>query len=80
MTNVTITMPDDLAEIAKEQGLLSTKALDTYVRGNAKVSIDSSEYPPDFPPFLRGIVNPAAFRRGKILGDIITAAKRYPSP
>jgi len=72
MTNLTITLPDDLAEIAQAQGLLSTKALEAYIRGNAKISIDNSEYPPDFPPFLKGIVNPAAFRRGKILGDIIS--------
>jgi hypothetical protein len=72
MTNLTITLPDDLAEIAQEQGLLTTPALEAYIRGNIKVNIDDLDYPSDFPPLLKGKVHPALYRKGKILGDIIS--------
>jgi len=74
MTELTITLPDDLAEIAQKQGLLDTPALEIYIRQNAiaKVSIDDLEYPPDFPPFLKGKVHPGAFRKAKIIGDIVS--------
>lgn len=32
MTTITITLPDDLAQQAKEKGLLSSTAIETYVR------------------------------------------------
>ena len=49
MTNVTITLPDDLAEIAQELGLLTTPVLEAYICGNIKVNIDDLDYPSDSP-------------------------------
>jgi hypothetical protein len=73
MTNLTITLPDDLAEIAQAQGLLSTKALKAYIRGNVKMFSDGKvEYPTDFDFRFKGIVNPALLSKGKILGDIVS--------
>jgi len=73
MTNLTITLPDDLAEIAQAQGLLSAKVLETYIRENTKALFDDKvEYPPDFDFRFKGIVNPALWRKGKILGDIVS--------
>ena len=50
MTELTITLPDNLAEIAQKQRLLAASALETYIRQNARANIDDLEYPPDFPP------------------------------
>jgi len=72
MTNLMITLPDDLAEVAQKQGLLAMPALENYIRQNAKADIDDLEYPPDFPPFLKGAVHPALYGKGKILGDIVS--------
>jgi hypothetical protein len=73
MTNLSITLPDDLAEIAQAQGLLSTKAIEAYIRENTKMLPDDNvEYPPDFDFRFKGIVNQALWRKGKILGDIIS--------
>jgi len=72
MTNLTITLPDDLAEIAQAQGLLAAPALEAYIRQNAKVNSDNSEYPPDFDFRFKGKVNPKLWRKGKILGDIVS--------
>jgi len=72
MTDLTITLSDEVARIAQAQGLLTTSALETYVLENAKVSEEAVEYPPGFDPRFIGAVNPAAYGRGKILGDIIS--------
>jgi len=72
MTNLTITLPDDLAEIAKAQGLLTTAAFEAYILEKAKAIGDTAEYPPGFDPRLKGAVNPAAYRQGRILGDIVS--------
>jgi hypothetical protein len=72
LTNLTITLPDDLAEIAQAQGLLTAAAFEAYVLEKSKASGDAVEYPPGFDPRLKGAVNPAVYRQGKILGDIVS--------
>lgn len=70
MTTITITLPDDLAEKAEAKGLLSQAAMESYVRNKLreeKMEFDDVEFDPRF----EGLVNPATFGKGKILGDII---------
>jgi post-segregation antitoxin (ccd killing protein) len=64
MTTITITLPDDLAKQAKAKGLLSSTAL-TRLIGEAI-------HAEDFDPRLRGAVNPLAFKRGRIVGDVVS--------
>jgi hypothetical protein len=81
MTTITITLPDDLAKQAEEKGLLSSTAL-AHILGEAlkgggqdwePVSLESTvAYPPDFDPRLVGAVNPLAFKRGTIVGDVVS--------
>ena len=72
MTNLTITLSDDVARIAQAQGLLTTAAIEAYVLEKASKTEETAEYPPGFDQRLKGAVNPAAYRRGKILGDIVS--------
>ena len=72
MTSLTITLPDDVAKIAEAQGLLTTAAIEAYVLEKVKKNEDAIEYPRGFDLRLKGAVNPAAYRRGRILGDIIS--------
>ncbi len=77
MTTITVTLPDDLAEQAKARGLLSSTALmrilgEAIQHGESAALEHSSVYPPDFDPRLKGAVNPLAFKRGTITGDIIS--------
>ncbi len=67
MTTITITLPDDLAEKAREQGLLSPAMIESYVRDRLQEAGAEAV----FDPRLEGLVNPAAFGRGKINGDIV---------
>ena len=77
MTAITITLPDDLAQQAKEKGLLSPTAIETYVRERLQeqeVEEEEIDQPSDdleIDLILEGLVNPALFRKGKITGDII---------
>ncbi|MCL1909104.1 MAG: hypothetical protein FWG12_07045 [Holophagaceae bacterium] len=73
MTNLTITISDDVAKIAQAQGLLTTVALEAYILEKAVKGADVvADYPHGFDPRLKGAVNPAAYRRGQILGDILS--------
>ncbi len=67
MTTITITLPDELAKKAGEQGLLSSTAIESYVR-NKLLEADADAA---FDPRLEGLVNPSAFRKGEINGDIV---------
>ncbi len=67
MTTITITLPDDLAKKAGEQGLLSPTAIESYVRDKLREADGEA----GFDPCREGLVNPAAFRKGMITGDII---------
>lgn len=76
MTTITIILPDELVEQAKAKGLLSSAAIESYVRDKLR-EVDAGgqvdELPNNIPldPRLEGLVNPAAFRKGKITGDVI---------
>jgi len=67
-----LSLSKETAEIAQAQGLLTTAALEAYVLENAKKCDETVEYPLGFDPRLKGAVNPAAYRRGRILGDIVS--------
>lgn len=77
MTTITITLPDELVERARAKGLLSPAAIEAYVRG--KLQEQGGDHPDDEsgtgnafdPTLIEGLVNPAAFRKGTILGDIV---------
>jgi hypothetical protein len=76
MTTITITLPEELAERAKAKGLLSPSAIEAYVREKldqeeAGQESENQSDPGSFDPRLKRLVNPAAFRKGEILGDII---------
>ncbi len=77
MTTITITLPDDLAEQARAKGLLSPAALEHILgealRSGEGAAVESAPvYPQDMDPRLRGAVNPSAFKRGKITGDVVS--------
>jgi hypothetical protein len=72
MTNLTITLSDDVAKIAQANGLLTTAALEAYVLEKAMKTEEAAEYPPGFDSRLIGAVCPSAYRRGQIIGDIVS--------
>ena len=71
MTSLTITLPDDLAKIAEEQGLLTTAALQAYVLEKAWKNGKSADYPPGFDMQLRGAAAPELMGSVKYHGDIV---------
>jgi len=71
MTTLTITLPDDLAKIAQEKGLLSPIAFETYVRGQLQKNSECAEYPPGFDTRLRGAASPELMGTVKYHGDIV---------
>jgi hypothetical protein len=77
MTTITITLPEDLAKQAKAKGLLSSSALAHIIgeavrRGEDGVSESQPGFPPALDSRLRGAVNPRAFNRGAITGDVVS--------
>ena len=70
MTTLTITLPDEVAELAKAKGLLSTAAIEAYVRGQIRESSGDGEFPPGFDPRLRGKASP------ELLGSVQYLAAR----
>ncbi len=86
MTKITITLPDDLAEEARAKGLLSSAAIESYLRKRLHRT-DGDEEPMnqeereraedkvfesvDFDPRSEGAINPAMDGKGKVLGDIV---------
>ena len=71
MTNLTITLPDDLAKIAEEQGLLTTAALEAYVLEKAQKNGKSVDDPPGFDRRLRGKAAPELMGSVKYRGNIV---------
>jgi hypothetical protein len=71
MCTVTLELPDELVDRAKEKGLLSSTAIETYLRKLLGEVQSDAEYPPDFDPRLKGLVSPNLYRKGVINGDII---------
>ena len=70
MTSLTITLPDDLAAIAQEKGLLSPVALEAYVRGQIQEDGKNIEYPPGFDPRFCGAAAPELMGSVTYYGDI----------
>jgi hypothetical protein len=68
---VTLELPDELVDKAKEKGLLSSTTIETYLRKLLSETLAGAEYPPDFDPRLKGLVSPNLFGKGAINGDII---------
>lgn len=72
---IPITLPEDVAEQAKEKGLLSPTSVAMMVcealKAEQLVSSEQIDYPPDFDPRLKRLVDPRQYRKGKILGDIV---------
>ncbi|GHT83755.1 hypothetical protein FACS1894137_05750 [Spirochaetia bacterium] len=54
-----------------EKGLLSSTAIEIYLRKLLGEVHSDAEYPPDFDPRLKGLVSPNLYRKGVINGDII---------
>ena len=71
MTTLTITLPDDLAKIAQEKGLLSQVAIETYLRGRLMEKSGNEKYPQEFDPLLRGAASPELMGTVKYHGDIV---------
>lgn len=74
---IEVTLPDELAEQAKAKGLLSSDSLAKIIgealrNDSSASSTDTPQYPEGMDPRLAGAVNPKAFQRGKIVGDIIS--------
>jgi hypothetical protein len=70
MATIVLELPDFLADKAKEKGLLSSELYEDFIRRGLRAT-DATIYPPNFPAFLKGVVDPAMFRKGSIEGDII---------
>ncbi|MCC8166627.1 MAG: hypothetical protein LIQ31_10870 [Planctomycetes bacterium] len=68
---IRITLPEELAEQAKVKGLLSSSAIERYIREELEKMSQTERSDEPFDLRLEGIVNPAVFKKGKITGDII---------
>ena len=73
---IPVTLPDELAEKVKAKGLLSPSSLSRLIAEaiteEKPIAFDGlTDYPPDLDSRLKGAVNPMAFKRGTIVGDVI---------
>ena len=71
MTSLTITLSDDLAKIAEEQGLLTTAALEAYVLEKVRTNGKPTNYPSGFDVRLQGAAAPELMGSVKYHGDIV---------
>ena len=77
MTSFTITLPDDVAEVARGKGLLSPAAISSLIheasRAAERNETDRGDkvWPAGFDPGLKGKISPVLFGRGETLGDIV---------
>ena len=71
MTSLTITLSDELAKIAEEQGLLTTDAIEAYVREKAREAGGKVVYPPGFDERLYGAAAPELVGTAHCVGDIV---------
>ncbi len=76
LTTITITLPEDLVEQAKAKGLLTSAAIEAYVREKLRetdAASTNNSLPDAIPvdPRLADLINPAVLRKGHINGDII---------
>ena len=71
MTTVTLELSEEVAKIAKERGLLSTAAIEAYVRDQIQEDADSETYPPGFDMRFKGAASPELMGTVKYHGDIV---------
>jgi len=71
MTTVTLELPEEVAKIAQERGLLSTAAIEAYVRGQVHEDAGDETYPPGFDMRLKGAAAPDLMGSVKYHGDIV---------
>ena len=71
MTSLTITLPDELAKVAEERGLLSPGAFEAYVRGQLQGDAENEVYPPGFDVRFKGAAAPELMGTVKYHGDIV---------
>jgi hypothetical protein len=71
MITLTLDLPVDLLDKATEKGLLSSPAIESYIRRTLRESAADTVYPPGFPEGLKGKVSPKLYGKGIINGDII---------
>ena len=73
---IPVTLPDELAEKVKAKGLLSPTSLSLLIAeaitDDEPIASDIlTTYPTGLDTRLKGAVNPMAFKRGKIVGDVV---------
>lgn len=72
---IPITLPEDVAAQAEEKGLLNPTSVAMMVcdalKSEQTRAAEQADYPPEFDPRLRRLVDPKQYRKGKILGDIV---------
>ena len=71
MTTLTITLPDDLAKIAQDKGLLSSIAIEAYLRGHIPENKEDARCLQGFDPRLRGAASPELMGTVKYHSDIV---------
>jgi hypothetical protein len=71
MTTLTITLPDNLAKIAHEKGVLSPDAIESYVRKQILEISGNEAFPPGFDHQLIGVASPELMGTVKYHGDIV---------
>lgn len=73
---VPIKLSDEEVEMAKAKGFLSDDAIANFASRVVKehlaaiVAKSETELPADFDPLLKDMIDPALFRRGRLLGDV----------
>ena len=72
---IPITLPEDVAEQAEKKGLLNPTSIIMLfceaLKSEPGALPDQVDYPLDFDPRLKNLVDPRQYRKGKILGDIV---------
>jgi len=71
MTTLTITLPDNLAKIAQEKGVLSSDAIESYVHRRILEISGNEVFPPGFDHQLCGAASPELMGTVKYHGDIV---------
>jgi hypothetical protein len=70
MVSIVLEVPKWLMEKAMKKGILNSDEYETFLR-HRLLELDDTEYPPDFPSFLKGGVDPEMYGKVKTNGDII---------
>ncbi len=73
---VPIQLSDEEVAQAKEKGLLSDDAMTEFASRLVKEHLTTTapepekEFPADFDPRLKGLIDPSLYRRGRLFGDV----------